>query len=418
MKCSNRICIGAASVDITPPLSVPYLSGNPRHELFTGIHDGLRVSAAAISNGEETVAVVSMDAIGLNNDILGENINYTAYVRALIAERCPVKPENVFICAGHIHSVPDMLNFRDLAEFEEAKPWFRTIAQRAAEAAECAFKSMSPAKMKHKKCSVNGIAVNRRDEEYVDDEITTLLFECENGSNVVVGHFSCHPVIVQAQPIVSADYVGVMRQTVEDGIPNSTFMLLQGFAGDINPAVGDKGSFDDVHETGSALGEAVLRQVLLMRDEADGETDCKIGSLSEHIMLPSRSLPKGDALLKYADDEDAQVRIAEGTPEYHCELQVLKIGRCIIMGAAGEPFCEMGLRLKKALPGEVCMPTGYANGYLGYICPPYAFETDGYETEIGPWCKVGPESYEIIVSKLMEIYSRMNENVQGRSKQQ
>ena len=418
MKCDNvnKLCVGAASVDITPPLCVPYLSGNPRHAPFTGVHDNLRVSAAVISNGHKTVAIVSMDSIGFDNAVLGKNENYTAYVRRLICQRCPITPQNVLVSAGHIHSTPDMLNFRDLSGFKEAKPWFKTIARRTAEAVELAFNSMSPATMKYKKCDVEGIAINRRDEKDVDNQLITLLFECENGANVVIGHFACHPVIVQAQPLVSADYVGVMRQTVEKGLPNSTFLLLQGFAGDINPAVGDKGSFEQVHQVGAALGEAALAQALALLDETDWENDCRLDVLSGHIMLPSRELPEGDALLPYADDEDAQVRMAEGTPEYPCELQVLRIGRCVIMGAAGELFCGAGLRLKHSLPGEVCMPTGYANGYVGYVCPHYAFENGGYETEVGPWSKVGPEAHEIIINKLTEIYILMEE--QGRSKQQ
>ena len=397
---------GAAWVDITPPLEVPYLSVSPRHSQFSAVHDPLRVCAVVVSDGETPVALISVDSIGFDNRVLGAEENYTAHVRRLISQSCGITPENIFLSAGHIHSSPDMLNFRDLSGFPQAKPWFYEIARRTAQAVAQAFDALSPAVLKHISGQVEGVSENRREDDFIDKQLITLMFECENGTNIVISHFACHPVIVQAQPLVSADYVGVMRKTVEEGLPNSVFMLLQGCAGDTNPNADGKGGFEQVLDAGLILGTSALEQAKQMLGQ-NSVSPCDILCVRKEILLPSRKLPSAAQLGIYADDEDAQARIDEGEIVYPCELQAIKLGECLVLGIAGEPFCQMGLELKKQMTEFVCMPTGYANGYVGYICPPQAFEKGGYETEIGPWCKVSGDSFDIIMNTLGELYNEL-----------
>jgi hypothetical protein len=50
--------------------------------------------------------------------------------------------------------------------------------------------------------------------------VTVLVFESPgSGRKVALINYACHPVIVQAQDRVSADYVGVMTSALERRIP-------------------------------------------------------------------------------------------------------------------------------------------------------------------------------------------------------
>ena len=49
---SHTLQAGASRVDITPPLTIPYLGYEPRHAFFRGVHDPLYARALAVDDGE------------------------------------------------------------------------------------------------------------------------------------------------------------------------------------------------------------------------------------------------------------------------------------------------------------------------------------------------------------------------------
>ena len=71
----------------------------------------------------------------------------------------------------------------------------------------------------------------------VDPQVGVLLLESiDQQTKTLITNFACHPVTVQVQPLVSADFPGPAMSLVERSVPgciNSLF--LQGACGDINP---------------------------------------------------------------------------------------------------------------------------------------------------------------------------------------
>jgi hypothetical protein len=63
----------------------------------------------------------------------------------------------------------------------------------------------------------------------------------------------------------------------------------------------------------------------------------------------------------------------------------------------------MGMEIKRRSKPLRGVPVGYANGYLGYIVPPDSWERGGYEVELGPWSKVGPESYGLVIKTIDQL---------------
>ena len=81
------IAVGSASVDITPPLSIPHLGFAPRQGRFSGVADRLYARAFVFA-GEDgrRVALLCTDSIGFGNGILGPGRHFTDEVRALVAQ--------------------------------------------------------------------------------------------------------------------------------------------------------------------------------------------------------------------------------------------------------------------------------------------------------------------------------------------
>ena len=86
-----------------------------------------------------------------------------------------------------------------------------------------------------------------------------LLFESmTGGKRIWLVNYACHPVIVQAQPRISADFPGVLQTLVETQYPDTTCLFLQGACADLNPIMDDSRDFDDVTRFGAALAGECL----------------------------------------------------------------------------------------------------------------------------------------------------------------
>ncbi len=437
----NDVCyeIGSHSIDITSPLSIPYLAGNPRHQVFSAVHDPIYASVSVVSDGSNEIALVAIDGIGINNNILGEDRNITNEIKERIQLVTGIRKNSVLVFSGHIHSTPDTTNFRPITKYPDFNPWLESVMEKIGSAAQAAVKSKFKAQLKIGKGKAEGISMNRRKGECLDTEVIVLLFEAINKeTNVILVNFACHPVIVQAQELVSSDYVGAMRDILRAGLKGiSDVLFIQGACGDINPRRGWTCNFRDVYLTGAVLAGEVMKIYGLLAAPDYPIEPVKVNSIAETVELPSRQLPTPEEIEKLIKEveelqpkyenastvserdllneqlgqkEEAYWRIKEGDKPYKAEIQLVRIGNSVLTGIPGEPLCEMGLKIKEMFKPLVSIPTGYANGYLGYIASKAEWEKGGYEVDLGPWAKVGPEAYEQILETIMTLMENMKDS--------
>jgi hypothetical protein len=404
--------VGAGKVEITPPLEVPYLSFAPRHSPFAGVHDPLFVRSAVISDGKRRAAVISAEAIGFINSVPGEGRNFTDEVRIGIRQRTGIPKEAVMLAAAHVHSSPDTLDIRPLRETPGAAEWLEALIEKIVHSVETAQSDMFEAHLKIGQGEFDGYSRNRRGDDCLDNAVTVLLFESPgSGRKIALVNYACHPVIVQSQDRISGDYVGVMTSALERRVPGlETGLFLQGACGDINPWVDDTRDFADVNKMGTALGEKV-KDILNHISGADVSAQpVLLNCASEFLDLPSRPLPApGEAkALETADNrmwlaDELEIRRLEGERPFPAEVQAVRLGNALLVAIPGEPFCRMGKAVREIAAPLIGIPVGYANGYVGYIVPPEAWKRGGYEVDPGPWSKVGPESYSIILEALKKL---------------
>lgn len=408
--------VGVGKVEITPPLEVPYLSFAPRHQAFSAVHDPLFVRSLVLSDGKRRGAVISAEAIGFINSVLGGGRNFTDEVRAEVERRTGIPRDAVMLAAAHVHSSPDSIDIRPLRETPGAAEWLESLIAKIGSAAEAAQKSVFEASLKIGQAEFPGYSRNRRGEDCLDNLVTALIFGSpDNKRKIILVNYACHPVIVQAQDKISADYVGVMSSRLEQAIPGlEACLFLQGACGDINPWIDDTRDFADVGRMGTALADKVMAIVAGMRGKSQTPEPVHLELSSEPLELPSRYLPSAEeaAALASGDNrvwlgDELSERRREGEKSYPAELQIMRLGNAALAGIPGEPFCHMGKAIREMAAPLTGIPVGYANGYIGYIVPPESWARGGYEVDPGPWSKVAPESHALILQALARLFARI-----------
>ncbi len=87
--------------------------------------------------------------------------------------------------------------------------------------------------------------------------------------------------------------------------------------------------------------------------------------------------------------------------EVPAEIQALRIGDFAMITFPGEPFAEIGLRIKKRAPFEHAFVAGYANGHIGYGPTADSYETSCYENCLTPLAPDWQGVYETSALKLL-----------------
>jgi len=449
----GRLWAGTAKVDITPPLTIPYLGYVPRQARFEGVHDPLHARALVLDDGRQQVALVTADSIGYSHAILGPGRHFREEVCRQVERRTGISPERVMVAASHAHSTPETLNITDLLEVPQALGWLEDLTGRLAGAAAAAQQALQPARIKAGRGRAEGIAANRRqllrDGRFyqpahgappspvvrpgrVDEEVGVVLVEFEDGTCSVLANFACHPVTVQVQPLVSADYPGVACSLVEQTVPGCRHCLFtQGADGDLNPRRGDTRDFGDVSRYGQILGGEIMKVVAGLGFVEVEAGEPVLGAAIAEVLLPGRDLPSPEpfrqaaarerAAAEKAEDsgarfaalnqargaEEALRTIAMGAGPVQTLVQVLRLGGVALVGCPGELFVELGLEIKQQAVAPFPFVVGYANDYVGYLSTPAAFEEGGYETSLGPWCLVGPEGGRRVVDAGLSLVRRL-----------
>jgi hypothetical protein len=440
---SDLLDVGTAKVDITPQLTVPYLGWEPRHALFEGVHDPLYARALAVDDGQTPVVLIAVDAIGYDNDILGSGRNFTAEVRQRVQAQTGVPAGHVMLAASHAHSTPETIHFRRLLDTPSAGPWLETLIEQLASAASMAVRGRRPSTLKVGTGEVRGLARNRCSEPSpghegvaraaIDPRVGMLLFQAMGeDSCILVTSFACHPVTVQVQPLVSADFPGVAMALVERTVPGCQGSLfLQGACGDQNPARDDTRDFQDVMRYGLMLGGEAIKQVGRLSAPDYPPSPPLVRVASEALTLPGREVLSHEALQAAHDEldrrlaravseeerqrcarerrmvEEAQIQARRAEQPIVGEVQVFRLGDAALVGWPGEPFVELGLEVQERAAAPYAFMVGYANGYLGYFATAAAWEQRIYEVGNGPWARAGQAASSMLVDKSVELVAQL-----------
>jgi hypothetical protein len=275
---------GVAKADITDRAAGP-------------VNDPLYTKALVLTDGETTLAIVTVDAVSLGEIGYISN-DYLPTVRQRIEQELGIPPSNVVINTSHCHGVVrsdvDELTVRAVTEA------FRNMVPVTAGAGTGhEDRIMENRRLKLKSGKV--VDVRRAyslppDDEVaevgpVDPEIGLLRFDREDGRILAVLYtFSVHPIHGVPSLGNTADMIGFSSKVLEDSLDEGTMALfLQGTAGDINPIHYKHTDHAlDAELLGNMLGLSTLRAVKKIRTREVGP----LKVINEKLDLPRANSTK------------------------------------------------------------------------------------------------------------------------------
>jgi hypothetical protein len=409
---------GVAKVDVTPPVGARMAGFAGRVFPALAVHDPLWAKAIVFDNGRSRVAMVGMDLIGISEKSV-------AAVREQVASSPGLAPEAVMISGSHTHSGPAFYDEDRFTELEET--YWAALPEKLASAVTEAAGSLAPVRV-GVASGWSAIGINRREvtpEGTVilgrnhfgrfDPEVGVVRFERTDGTPLAaMVNYACHAVCLMADNyLISADYPGFAMHAIEERLPGAMGLFFQGACGNVNPreAAVDHGLMSGGGFAIAAhAGEALAREAVRTWQKAVPGEAATVGSTSRRISLPTnraRALKNAEAALERAQRvagqpvpecnpystwydppsvERAQKRVerltAQGEAPVECEIQALTVGPVSFVAWPGEVFCDFGHEVKQRAPLRPTYTIGYANGSIGYVPVPEAFEEGGYEAEV------------------------------------
>ncbi|HUG19726.1 MAG TPA: hypothetical protein VMM56_12150 [Planctomycetaceae bacterium] len=279
---ADQIWAGAAKIDITNR-NVPL------------VNDPLYARALVIKNDRTTIAIVTVDAVAIE-EIGSITSAYLPAVRKQIEADCGIEPRNIIINASHCHGIvcADVTE-RTIQAIKAA--WGKMVPVEVGVGAGHEDRIMENRRLKLK----DGTEIDVRhaysmppDEEVaevgpVDPQIGILRLNKKSGETLaVVYNFACHPIQGVPSGGNTADMTGFSSRVIEDNLSDGTIALfLQGCGGDINPAMYKAVDVPrDAEPLGNLLGLSTLKALRTIETSDTGE----LKYLNETIALPRADL--------------------------------------------------------------------------------------------------------------------------------
>lgn len=408
---SEALLAGFAVQAIKPPLGVAMAGFAARKGGSIGTHDELSVHAMVLKSGPKCAVVVSMDLVEAPDDLVER-------VRKRVSAATDIPEGAILIGATHTHSGP-LVSGRFGATEESAV--IDQIEEATVNAILSAREYLKPVRIKVDSNTVLDVAKNRRSlEPSPDPEVNFVGFYSEE---VLVGclvNFPLHATVLGAENrLLTADYPGYLRNTIQKAHPDCCTLFLNGAAGDINigysadaSALGevfDFRTFEKAAEVGGKLGAAVVEGLAIAEWAKDVTLEVRNSKVSLSLKkLPSVAELNGEIERKAGVAERLRSQGTDGTAvakaeitkiyleclrdsmlrrgiDGHKELampiQAIRVGPAVLVGIPGELFVELGLRIKQSRQDLRVFVAGYANGSWGYLPTAEAFKLGGYEVE-------------------------------------
>ncbi len=368
--------IGAAKVDMTPPIGVPLAGYGARTS--TGILHPLMARAVAVSNGHETVILLSLELLAITDDLFE-----AIYQR--ISAVVPLRRQDLLVAATHTHSGPGSLG-RRFWESIAAGPFnerlFERTAQRAAEAAVGAWHNLRPGRVSHFRTESRDLIQNRLiPGGPTDPELNVMIFVSEQGERIAtLINFSAHPTLLRStNRLIAGDFPSVVSRVLEED-PGGVVLYTSGSVADQRARSLDA---DNAVERTERMGRELAQRVRIAFPETQFRREGSVGSISLWIDLPPPQIKVGKG-------SRLPLWLGRGLLDGKTRLQVIRIDRTLLLAVPGDLGSEIGMDLKtytreKGLDGMII---GLANDYIGYVLPEATYRSAAYEASMafnGPY---------------------------------
>jgi hypothetical protein len=437
--------IGFGVEDITPDIGME-MPGGFFIRKGTGVRDRLLAVACVVSDGENTAALVGIDALF----IPGPTVDLA---RRLAQKETKISGESILVGANHTHSGGPTARCRGC---DENPVYTDRLVKGIAGAVKAGWANLHACEIGVGTGHEPGISFNRRflmrdgreithpgkpgtphHHEIVapagpiDPDVGVLVVREPSagpgkGGAVrgVVVHFACHSTVVGGDQF-SPDYAGYLRKHLKAHYGAATpVCFLLGPCGDItqvdNLSAGRESGPEHADMMGMKLAGETIRAInrvswlkeapvattiervpVAIRGEPDAERE------RPAFGLGSDSSKDGRIDASYTQERKLVAEERRKNPMLICEVQGIRIGPLGIVTNGSEYFCDYGLRIKKASPHASTWVVSLANEWIGYVPTAQAFVGGGYEPRTARSSKLAPDAGQRLLEGALRALGRI-----------
>ena len=428
--------IGVAREEITPPAGIYWrLWGASRHDVAEGVHRPLWLTAITLRTGpdRDPLVLVESDLISLR-----DQKDVDRFVPGVLDE-LSLTPARFILSFGHSHA-SHYLSAKAEPEWPGGaliEPYWRRVRQALCDAARRALAEAVPATLTWHTGRCN-LATNR---DLVDTQpgrdrlVCGFNPEVEADDTVVVGrvtdadgriiativNYACHPTtLAWENRLVSPDYVGAVRETIEKETGGAPSLFLQGASGELapryqyvgDPAVADANGknlgyaalaaladmeppgtelvFDRVVESGAPLAVWKRRAITCngRLRAATATVDLPLKDWPPAAELDREYRTTGDRALKERLRRKRDVRLAIGDGStYPLPIWVWQVGDAVLAGCLVEAYSRLQMELRRRFPERPILFLGLLNGCIGYTPPAELYDREVYQVWQTPFAR-------------------------------
>lgn len=397
--------LGAAKADVSPTWPIPLAGfGSRGGALVSSVTHPIQVRVVVLGDDDDAVVIVS-------GELLNWSTESDPRFRSAVGSATGIPGERVLFSATHTHSAPQVshLHAPVLGVVDEA--YLDHLETRLAEAARAAAAGRREVAARR---ASGGFALARSrraeldltvsdDPPQVDEEMTVVAFEDDDGVAVaMLVHYACHPV-VNADNTVTGDFLGVAMRDLEARL-GGVCVPLQGCCGDIDPP-------EEALCAGPAMAEdigfrfAARASELLTTARGLELAPARVAWAEAELPLEDVVDPAALPVIGERDDlEGAWARMLTLHPELirdhaTCRLQSIDLGPDLgLLAMNGEATTDYGLYVKQRSARRV-LPVAYANGMIGYLPTARQIRARGYEVEQSARCYLLPGTFSTTIEE-------------------
>jgi hypothetical protein len=417
--------IGIARTDITPPVGIYARNwGAAKHDVARAIHRPLTLTAMTLAapTGGDTLILVDAD--------LGwwKSLKTFRHFQSRLHEALDIDPANLIFALSHTHAAPPLMETDEsLPDSGLHRAWMRDLFDSTVRAIREALESQFAGTIDwHQgRC---GLATNR---DLPDPDLSRRRIACGYNPDgnpddaLLVGritdargqiratlvHYACHPTtLAWENEAISPDYVGAMRETVQQATNTPTLFLL-GACGELAPRYQYVGDPEVADRHGRTLGFAALATLHAMEPPGDQlsyagvcesgaplavwkheprESSHQLRAIRASVALPLKDWPSADELEKQrrectdrAFEErlrrklNIRLGIGDGS-SFELPIHAWRVGDAVLVGSCCEGYSILQRELRRRFPDTTILCMNLINGSIGYLPPMELYDADVY----------------------------------------
>ncbi len=356
-QADSKLLVGAASAPVNPPIGA-FIAGDKQNRKFTGIHDSLFVKAVVLKKDSTTLAIVTIDCIGL----LFPDVER---IRARAAAAVAIPPQHIIVSSTHTHAGPDVVGLwgSDYQHPGVDSAYQQFLIQTAAAQIATAYTKLQPVVVRTAETIFGEPWVQNICDEEIDRSVTSMQFVAVDGSSVAsLTNFACHPTFLDAQySEVSSDYVDGFYKGLATAWGGENLFLQGAIGGWVQPV--DEGTFARAFQRGSELAAATVAAYTSSDTLAVDRLDVR----ARRVRFPVENA----AWKQLAAIGTIQRDISDSV---ETEITWFAIGAAQFATHPGETAPWYGLETKRLMGTGPKFVLGLANDALGYILKPVYFD--------------------------------------------